>query len=51
MRGMVEERVERPNNCSKGDYVMNEPISKLLARKHGEAQEKVDKTDRTDAVS
>ncbi|KAL9330832.1 hypothetical protein ACSQ67_000442 [Phaseolus vulgaris] len=48
MRGMVEKRVERPN-CSKGDYVMNEPISKLLARKHGEAQEKVDKTDRTDA--
>ncbi|KAK7377171.1 hypothetical protein VNO80_02591 [Phaseolus coccineus] len=48
MRGMVEGRVERPN-CSKGNYVMNEPISKLLARKHGKAQEKDDKTDRTDA--
>jgi len=50
MRDMVEGRVERPN-CSKPNNVMKEPISEPLARKRGKAQEKVEKTYGTDAVS
>ena len=50
MRGMVEGRGER-SDCSKRNCIMKEKISELLAITGGKAQEKIEKTHTSDAVS